>query len=69
MKINGSPAPNAAAGWIYVHSAARRVGCSRRTVRRWIEEGRLRAYRPGRRCWMLLSSDVEDARIRWEAVW
>jgi len=69
MKTNALPVPSTVTGLICVHSAAKRIGCSRRTVRRWIEQGKLRTYRPGRRCWMLFISDVEDARMRWEAAW
>ena len=70
MKTDDLPSPpHAAAGLIHVHSAAKRIGCSRRTVRRWIEQGKLHAFRPGRRSWMLSIRDVEEARMHWEAAW
>lgn len=50
-----------------VHRAARIMGCSCRTVRRWIRQGKLRAYRLGRRPWGVHSRDVEAVRVlrRW----
>lgn len=38
-------------GSVPVHIAARRLRCSRRTVRRWIKQGILPASRIGRRAW------------------
>jgi excisionase family DNA binding protein len=45
---------------IYVHIAARRIGCSGRTVRRYIQQGKLRAERDGRRAWVVFPGDVDS---------
>ena len=49
---------------IRVHIAAKRIGCSTRTVRRYIERGILPAQRIGQRSWSVLVADVEWVRIR-----
>ena len=51
---------------VRVHLAARMIGCSTRTVRRMIQEGRLTALRIGRRSWAVLRSEVERFRIQKE---
>ena len=45
---------------IYVHVAANRIGCSKRTIRRLIKDGKLRAERHGRRAWLILRCDVDS---------
>lgn len=45
-----------------VHIAARHLRCSRRTVRRYITTGRLRAVRVNRRAWGIRIADVFDLR-------
>lgn len=53
---------------IRVHNAAKRMGCSPRTVRRLIQEGTLPAERVGMRCWAVLRTDVElvaSRRAKW----
>jgi excisionase family DNA binding protein len=47
-----------------VHTAAEYLGCSERTVRRFIQIGKLRAERSGRRAWRVLRSDVDDLCMR-----
>lgn len=47
-----------------VHIAARRLGCSTRTIRRLIQNGELPAQRYGRRPWLVLSTDLEYLRRR-----
>ena len=69
MKNISVPLPNAMSRGIGVHIAAQRIGCSRRTVRRWVAQRKLTAYRLGRRSWLVLSTDVEIARVRWGSVW
>jgi excisionase family DNA binding protein len=54
-----SPGRSPAKG-IYVHIAARRIGCSDRSVRRYIQQGRLRAERDGRRAWVVFPDDVDS---------
>lgn len=57
-----------AADRIRVHHAAKRIGCSARTVRRLIQEGTLPAERVGMRCWVVNRVDVElvaSRRARW----
>lgn len=56
-------AANPAVHLLHVHRVARMMGCSCRTVRRWIRQGKLRAYRLGRRQWGVYSKDVETVRI------
>jgi excisionase family DNA binding protein len=54
---------------ILVHVAARKIGCSPRTIRRYIQKGILRAWRVGRRSWLVMLSDVERLRIQKVALW
>jgi len=49
---------------LHVHTAARRLGCSPRTVRRLIQLQTLPARRAGQRRWVLLVTDVEILRTR-----
>jgi excisionase family DNA binding protein len=51
-----------ATAMVRVHLAARTIGCSTRTVRRMIQQGRLNALRIGRRSWAVLRSEVEYIR-------
>jgi excisionase family DNA binding protein len=53
-----SPGLSRAQG-MYVHIAADYLGCSDRRVRRFIQLGKLRAERYGRRAWLVFRSDVE----------
>jgi excisionase family DNA binding protein len=62
MKQNGFGQP--LADRIRVHNAAKKMGCSARTVRRLIREGTLPAERVGMRCWALLRADVELVALR-----
>jgi excisionase family DNA binding protein len=41
---------------VRVHIAARILGCSERTVRRWIENQKIPAERIGRRAWGIRTS-------------
>lgn len=52
-----------------VHIAARKIGCSPRTVRRLIQRGVLPAQRFGQRAWLLFNHDVESLRLTREASW
>jgi excisionase family DNA binding protein len=54
---------------VRVHIAARKLGCSPRSIRRYIQEGRLPAERIGARIWLLLESDVDSFRAGLEAPW
>jgi excisionase family DNA binding protein len=45
-----------------VHIAARRLGRSPRTIRRFIQNGDLPAQRLGQRPWVVLSTDIEHFR-------
>ena len=54
---------------LHVHIAARRLGCSPRTVRRLIQLRTLPAQRLGRRRWGLLVTDVEILRTRRRRSW
>ncbi len=45
-----------------VYLAARKMGCSCRTVRRWIKQGKLRGRRLGRRAWSVYVMDIEFLR-------
>jgi excisionase family DNA binding protein len=49
--------------WITVNQAVARVGVTERTLRRWLAEGLLKAYRPagGRR--VLIALDELDAPV------
>lgn len=49
---------------IRVHIAAKRIGCSPRTIRRYIELGKLPAQRIGQRSWLVIADDVEWIRGR-----
>jgi excisionase family DNA binding protein len=49
-------------GTVPVHIAAKHLNCSARTVRRWIQQGRLRAERIGRRAWAILRRDIKNLR-------
>jgi excisionase family DNA binding protein len=44
---------------LLVHNAERRMGCSARTVRRLIQEGRILAHRQGRRAWAINATDLD----------
>jgi len=61
--------PNAAHARIQVHHAASRIGCSPRTVRRFIQNGRLKAERCGKRAWGILLVDIELFCRRREELW
>jgi len=54
---------------LYVHIAARRLGCAPRTVRRLIQQQGLPAQRLGQRRWVLFESDVENLRMLREESW
>jgi excisionase family DNA binding protein len=45
-----------------VHIVARRLGCSRRTIRRLILNGELPAQRLGQRPWVVLRTDIDRFR-------
>jgi excisionase family DNA binding protein len=45
-----------------VHIAAKHLNCSTRTVRRWIQQHRLRAERIGQRAWAVMRCDIENLR-------
>lgn len=47
---------------ICIHWAAKVIGRSERTIRRWAQQGKLRAYRNGRRSWRINRMDVEFIR-------
>lgn len=49
---------------IRVHVAAKRIGRSPRTIRRYIERGILPAVRLGQRAWLIQITDVEWVRDR-----
>ena len=49
---------------ILVHHAAKRLGCSERTVRRRIQQGSIPARRKGRRVWVIDPSDLDLLRNR-----
>ena len=49
---------------IRVHVAAKRIGRSPRTIRRYIEQGILRAVRHGQRAWLIPIVDVEGISNR-----
>jgi excisionase family DNA binding protein len=49
---------------VRVHVAAKRIGRSPRTIRRYIEQGILPAVRLGQRAWLIHSIDVEWIRNR-----
>jgi excisionase family DNA binding protein len=57
-------APQAPSRTILVHHAAQQLGCSDRTVRRHIQQGRIPARRKGRRAWTIDSSDLDRLRAR-----
>jgi excisionase family DNA binding protein len=57
-------APQAPCRFILVHHAAERLGCSDRTVRRLIQQGRIPARRKGRRAWTINPSDLDRLRTR-----
>ena len=54
------------AAWMRAQDAPDRVGRSRRTVYRWIAEGKVRSWRPGRDLMVHVGDllDVEKATIR-----
>ena len=52
-----------------VHTVAYWLGCSRRTVRRLIQNGELPAQREGLRAWGILRSDVEAFYCRRSSTW
>jgi excisionase family DNA binding protein len=52
------------AAFLRVHIAAERIGCSRRTVRRLIQMGKLPAQREGQRAWIIPRRDVEAFCMR-----
>jgi len=47
---------------IFVHHAARIIGCSPRTIRRFIQLGILPAERAGKRSWLVPRSAVDRIR-------
>jgi excisionase family DNA binding protein len=49
---------------IRVHTAAKRIGRSPRTIRRYIEQGILPAMRLGQRIWLIHPADIEWIRNR-----
>ena len=57
-------APQAPSRSILVHHAAQRLGCSDRTVRRHIQQGRIPARRKGQRAWTINPSDLDRLRTR-----
>jgi len=69
MKNIESPAALRAPEVIRVHIAAHRIGCSARTVRRFIQHGKLPAKRIGQRSWAVLKTDVDMFRTRREDLW
>jgi excisionase family DNA binding protein len=49
--------------WRHLDDAAREVGVSRRTLNRWIAEGKLRVYRvPGDRFRMVDMDEIKELR-------
>lgn len=56
-------APQTPSRTILVHHAAKRIGCSDRTVRRLIQKGRIHASRKGRP-WTIDPSDLDLLRTR-----
>lgn len=54
---------------LFVHHAARRIGCSVRTVRRFIQQGKLPAQRQGRRSWAISLTDVDHFLLRRLSSW
>lgn len=42
-----------------ISEVAERLGISDRTIRKWIKDGKIRAYRAGERCmWLIQEKDV-----------
>jgi excisionase family DNA binding protein len=54
---------------VRVHIAARKLGYSPRSIRRFIQEGRLPAERVGARIWLLLESDIDLFRAGLGVPW
>ncbi len=61
QSASGRFAPSEA---IRVHIAAKRIGRSPRTIRRYIERGILPAVRLGQRRWLIHSADIDWVRNR-----
>jgi excisionase family DNA binding protein len=47
-----------------VSQVAERLGISDRTIRKWIKDGKVRAYRAGEGCMWLIQEDDVDKIIR-----
>ena len=60
---------NVAAGVVRVHIAARRIGRSPRTIRRWIQLGVLPARKVGLRRWAIFAADLEWVAERRDSAW
>jgi hypothetical protein len=56
-------------GEILVHHAAHRINRSDRTVRRFIQLGKLPARRLGLRCWVIAIADIERLLESEESLW
>jgi excisionase family DNA binding protein len=54
---------------ILVHHAARRLNRSERTVRRFIQLGKLPARRFGRRSWVIAIADIDSFLVRRRSSW
>lgn len=54
------PCPDSGVRLIRVNHAAKKVGCTEQTIRRWVREGKLRARRIGLRVWGIYSVDLES---------
>lgn len=48
--------------WILTTDAPARVNRSKRTIYRWIDEGRVRTWRPGRKLWLNLPDLLDCER-------
>jgi excisionase family DNA binding protein len=69
MEYDTVSARASSADRIRVNHAAKRLGCTDRTVRRLIQHGKLPAERQGLRTWFILRSDVERLSRQREAAW
>ena len=54
---------------LLVHTAADRIGRSPRTIRRFIQLGKLPATRKGQRTWEILPEDLDRFRKREVSLW
>lgn len=59
-----TPPTPSAADWLTVEQAAQRVGMSAKTIRRWIDAGRLPAYRAGATAVRVRPADVDACLTR-----